>query len=218
MSMAPWNKQSVGIALSVLAVAGCRPPRATPITGITPVAATLPRFELAPGARRIVFAWAMSDGNLAARGDGAARIAGPDSARVDLFLGGAFGGRGASAIVIGDSLRTPPGASMVDLVPPPPLLWAALGRLALPALPDTIIKVAGDTMRAAVGRPEEWRITAVGNRLVRVERVHDGRIVESVDRSKADHVEYHAANHRSLTLDIRQDAPAQPFDNAIWEY
>jgi hypothetical protein len=106
---------------------------------------------------------------------------------------------------------------MTDLVPPAPLLWAAFGRLAIPAASDTIIRVSGDTIRAALGLTNQWRVTAIGNRLARVERVANGRIVESLDRS-GKKVHYQGASRRSLTLEITQDNPAAPFDASIWRY
>jgi len=158
----------------------------------------------------------MQDGDWMARGDGVARIASPDSARVDLFLGGGFGA--ASTILIGDSTRTPPGARLVDLIPTPPLLWAALGRLAVPALADTVIRVSGDTLRAEVGKPVQWRILAVGTELRRVERVSGDRIVEFVERTPASkRVRYELASKRSLELTIGDAQPAS-FNAAIWHY
>jgi len=203
---------------ALLSVISCRPPRATPVRGEVVPEGRLPKLQLAPEPRRVRFSWEATDGNLAARGDGAARLAPPDSVRVDMFLGGGLGGRAASVVLIGDSVRTPPGALMTELIPPPPLLWATLGRLALPALPDTIIRVSGDTTRATIGNPEQWRVTAIGDRLVRVERVDHGRIVEWVDRTGEGRVRYQSTAHRSLLLEIHQDQPASPFDASIWRY
>lgn len=197
--------------------AGCRPPRAEPLRGVVSASAQLPVFEIPPGQRLLRFKWDLVDGDMSTRGDGAARISGPDTARVDLFLGGIFGNRGASAIMIGDSIQFPPGATMTELVPPAPLLWAAFGRLAIPAATDTIIRVSGDTIWAALGRTDQWRVTAIGNHLARVERVANGRIVESLDRS-GKKVRYQGSSRRSLTLEITQDNPAAPFDASIWRY
>ena len=207
-----------GAALATLVLLGAcpRPPKLTPLQGVAPAEARLPALELPAGRRRVVFKWEMDNQGMLARGEGVARVAPPDSARVDLFLGGGFGA--ASVILLGDRTATPPGAGMTDLIPAAPLLWATLGRLAIPALPDTIVRVAGDTLRATVGRPVAWRITAIGGILRRVERVAGDRIVEFVDRTadgKKTH--YELASQRSLQLIVGDEQPAA-FDASIWRY
>jgi hypothetical protein len=210
---------SVACGIMVTLFACRSAPRAAPITGVAPEAAVaLPRLELSAGTRRIRFNWQFADGSMAARGNGVARVAAPDTARVDLFLGGAFGNRGASAIVIGDTLMTPPGAGMTEVIPSAPLLWATLGRLAIPALPDTIIRMSSDTLRASIGRPEQWRVTALAGRLLRLERVDAGRLVESVDLGTPSQVRYQSAARRSLVLEIQQDSLVAPFDASVWQY
>lgn len=207
------------LLVAALILAGCRPPKAEPLQGIAPVSAHLPVFEVPPGQRIVEYKWELLDGDAITRGQGVARISGPDTARVDLFLTGIFGGRGASAIMIGDSLRFPPGATMTELVPPPTLLWAAFGRLAIPPATDTIIRVSGDTLRAAVGLTDQWRVTAISGRFTRLERVAGGRIVESLDRDRSGkRVRYQSSSRRSLTLEFTKDIPAAPFDASIWRY
>ncbi|PYP65554.1 MAG: hypothetical protein DMD26_10640 [Gemmatimonadetes bacterium] len=95
----------------------------------------VPHAALPLGYHQIVFDWELQDRELAGRGEGVARIAAPDSARLDLFLGGGFGS--GVAVLIDDSLQVPGGSMARRLIPPPPLLWAALGRLAVPAFRDT---------------------------------------------------------------------------------
>ncbi|MFI5228924.1 MAG: hypothetical protein ACHQWU_07635, partial [Gemmatimonadales bacterium] len=155
-------------------------PRLTPLTGAPAPVERLPRAALPLGHRKIVFTWLLEDRDLSGKGDGVARIAGPDSARLDFFLAGGFGS--GAAILIGDSLRTPGNDLARRLVPPTPLLWAVLGRVALPNLPDTVIRVEGITLRADVGRPVAWRLTFHGDSLVRAERVDGGRVAEWVER------------------------------------
>jgi hypothetical protein len=166
--------------------------------------------------QQVAFKWEMDDNTIVARGDGVARLAPPDSARVDLFLAGGFGA--AAAVLIGDSLRVPRGGGVERMVPPPPLLWAALGRLALPAVPDTIIRVLGDTLRASLGTPVQWRVTAVANELTRVERISGDRIVEWVERIPGQRVRYELSGQRSLVLHIQTRQPAPPFDASIWRF
>jgi hypothetical protein len=192
--------------------------RARPLAGVaTEAAVALPLFELPDGHRRIAFKWELNDNALIFRGDGLARLAAPDSARVDLVMGGLFGG-GASVTLIGDSTRVPPNATMTHLIPSAPLLWATFGRLAIPALPDTVIRMSGDTLRADIGSPAQWRVTAVNRALLRLERISDGRIVESVDRTPGKPVRYESANRRTLIMTLVRDDSIPGFDRAIWTY
>ncbi len=125
---------------ALLGLAACRPPRLTPLTGDLLPATRLPRAVIRPGHHRIVFNWEVSQYTMTTRGEGAARIASPDSARLDFFLGpGVFAG---AVIVIGDSLRTPPGGDTpAGLIPSTTLLWAALGRVTLPNPPESVHQV-----------------------------------------------------------------------------
>jgi hypothetical protein len=207
-----------GLLVGLIGVTvACGAPRARPLTGVTPVDATLPHLELPPGYQKVTFGWSVDESSMVIRGDGVARIAPPDSARVDLVLGGGFGGM--SAILIGNEATFPPHATMTDLMPPPPLLWAAFGRLALPALPDTVIRVSGDTLRADIGQPAQWRVTVVRDTLTALERLDTGRIVESVVRESKTLVRYEsAADHRTLVLTIKKIEPANTFDASLWTY
>lgn len=208
--------RGVSVALVAAASVACAP-RAAPITGVAPAAGVrLPATTLPPGHRRISFQWTLRDPAFTARGDGAARLAAPDSARVDLFLAGGFGA--AAAILVGDSVRVPPRSTGAELVPPPPMLWAALGRLALPAVTDTVLRVAGDTLRATLGQPVRWRVEVVRDTLRRLERIEDGRIAEWVERGAGGSVRYELAGQRALTLRIEQDVPSSPFDASVWRF
>jgi hypothetical protein len=209
-----------GVRLAVaalLAVAAACAPRIHSLPGVAPLNATLPSFPLPVTPQKITFKWELDQGEIVGRGEGVARLGPPDHARVDLFLGGGFGAA-AAAILDGDSLIVPPGSNGRDLVPPAPLLWAALGRLALPAVPDTIIRVSGDTLRASLGAPVRWRVTAVGSQLTRVERVAGDRVVEWVDRDPGKKIRYELSGRRSLVLDIEIQQPVPPFDASIWRF
>ena len=206
----------VSVLSAVIALSACAP-RIHSLPGVAPLNATLPSFALPPEPQKLTFKWELNDNSIVARGDGVARLGPPDHARVDLFLGGGFGAA-AAAVLVGDSLFVPPGSNGRDLVPPAPLLWAALGRLALPAVPDTIIRVSGDTLRASLGAPVQWRITSVDGQLTRVERVSGDRIVEWVDRRPGKQIRYELSGRRSLVLDIEIQQPVAPFDASIWRF
>lgn len=205
-------------ALCVAITAIACVPRLTPLTGVEAPAGRLPATTIVPGHHKIVFNWELEDRDMNGRGDGAARIASPDSARLDFFFGGGFGG---GAVLIGDSLRVPSGVGdMVRrLIPPPTLLWAVLGRVALPNLPDTVIRVEGDTLRADIGNPVAWRLTFRGDTLTRAERVDRGRVVEWVERGNGPQIRYRSeTGRRSLRLTITKMDEVPEFDASIWRF
>ena len=200
-----------------LGVPACAP-KLQPLGG-TVAPAVFPRAELPRGQHRILFRWEMEDGDMLTRGDGAARVAGPDSVRLDFFLAGGLGG--GAAVLIDEELRLPRTADDFArrLIPPAPLLWAALGRLAVPPSRDTTARVDGDTLRADIGAPAQWRVTFIRDTLRRLERVTDGRVVEWVDRGgRSDRVRYQLEpNRRRLDLFISRSEPSA-FDQTIWVF
>lgn len=198
------------VALSL----ACAPPAAKPLGGMIAPRTALPASELGPGHRQIVFDWEFEQGDARMRGEGVVRIAPPDSARLDLFLGGGFGG--GAAVLIGDSLRAPLVESARRLIPPAPMLWAAFGRLAIPAAADTTVRVDGSTIRADIGAAPVWRAEFHGPRLARLERIDDGRVRDFVNRRERE-VVYESFSPRSkLTLRIKRDEPTTGFDAKIW--
>ena len=194
---------------------GCAP-RARPLEGAPAPATRVPSGQLPSGRTQTSFRWEYEEPDLSARGEGVARVAPPDSARLDLFLGGGFGG--GAAVLVGDELRLPGGADGIRrYIPPPPLLWAALGRLAVPPSPDTSARVDGDILRADIGRDPVWRATFAGEQLVRLERIDDGRITAWVARETEQRVRYRdERSGRTLTLTVERRENAQDFDPRIW--
>jgi hypothetical protein len=188
-------------------------PRAGALRG----AATPARFpitDIPRGHQRLVFRWEYVDQALAAKGEGIARVASPDSVRLDFYLDGGLGG--GYAIVVGDSISTPGGDQVRRYLPPVALLWAVLGRLAVPPAPDTVAKVDGEALRADIGRNPVWRVTFVADHLTRLERIVDGRRLEWVARSGSDVRYQNERSSRSLTLKITSTDEAPPFDPATW--
>ena len=204
----------ITLVATAIGAAACVP-HLSPLSGTTLPASALPRPTMPPGRAKIVFNWELQDRETTTRGEGAARVAFPDSARLDFFLAGGIAGGGA--VLIGDSLQAPGGDFIRKLIPPPPMLWAALGRLALPNLPDTVIRGEGTSVRADIGRPVNWRLTFHGDTLVRVERVDGDRVLEWVDRSDPKHVSYrNTVARRSLQLTITRTDEVPSFDASIW--
>jgi hypothetical protein len=101
-------------------------------------------------------------------------------------------------------------------IPPPPLLWAALGRLAIPPLSDTVVKIDGALTRADIGRPLQWRVTLKGDTLVGLEHISDGKITESLTRGANGVMSFEAPGaRRTLRLTILRDEIGS-FDASIW--
>ena len=206
-----WHTLGRTVVFVVTAI-GCAP-RAGGLTG-TPVPARFPNANLPRGNQRIVFRWEYVDQALAAKGEGIARVSAPDSVRMDFFLDGGLGG--GYAIVIGDSVWTPGGDQVRRYLPPVSLLWAALGRLAVPPLPDTVAKVDGNALRADIGRNPVWRVTFTSDRLSRLERIANGKRLEWVSHNGQDIRYQNERSSRSLTLKISGSNEAPPFDPVIW--
>lgn len=204
------------VALVALVVAiGCAPPRVAALPGAIVPAQQLPIGAPLTGHRKIVFQWELRDGEMTARGDGVARIASPDSIRLDFFLGGGYGG--GAAVLIGDSLTVPGPQMARRLVPPRALLWAALGRLDLPAERDTVVRVDAGVIRADIGAPVHWRVTFRGDSLTRLERLDGGRLQEWVERSADQKVQYrNESSRRSLSLVIQRSDAVTAFHSSIW--
>jgi hypothetical protein len=200
-------------ALIIVAALGCAP-TAAPLKGVLAPDRSLPSLSLPFGHRHVVFKWDYEGGGVAARGDGSVRTAAPDSARLDFFLGGGLGA--GAAVLIGDSLRSPHAELARRYIPPSPMMWAALGRLAVPALPDTVLRVEGDVLRADVGRPVQWRVTIRRDTLLGLEHISGGKIIESIAHGPDGVVTYSAPRaRRRLELTILRDEPGS-FDASIW--
>ncbi|MGH7710992.1 MAG: hypothetical protein ACREOG_06890 [Gemmatimonadaceae bacterium] len=213
------------LVMLLLLYTACRAPRVAPLTGV-PASVALPHTSLPPGHQTIVFRWAFSDRIFSANGDGAARVAAPDSVRLDFF---SDRGEGLGfAIVLGDSIYTPGGDQARRYLPPVPLLWAAFGTLRLVGA-DTILRVDGDTLRADIvsdtlAQPNSlpatfWRVAFAGRDLVRLERVSDRRLEEFVERRDSVSVRYrHNGARRSLGLTLQRRTRGEQFDPTIWQH
>ena len=204
------KKSSLLILLGAL---GCVP-TAPPLKGVLAPDRSLPSLQLATGHRQLVFKWEYQEGDIAARGDGSVRTAAPDSARLDFFLGGGLGA--GAALLIGDSLRSPHVELARRYIPPSPMMWAALGRLAIPPLPDTVIRIDGGLVRADIGRPVQWRVAIRGDTLVALEHLSAGKITERLARESNGQLVYQAPGaRRRLALTILREQPGS-FDDSIW--
>lgn len=200
--------------MALLLILGACAPTAAPLKGVLAPNRSLPSLSIPGGHRHLVFKWDYQEGDIAARGDGSIRTASPDSARLDFFLGGGLGAGGA--ILIGDSLRTPHADLARRYIPPTPLLWAALGRLSIPPLPDTVVRIDGAITRADIGRPLQWRVAIKGDTLVELDHIVDGKITESLTREPDQTLTFRAPGaRRTLRLTVIREQPGS-FDASIW--
>ena len=198
-------------------------PRARPLVGVE-TAARLPAAQLPAVPQLIRFAWRYDDDTFDVKGDGVVRSGPPDRARLDLFIANGFGN--GMAILQGDSLFVPGIDLIRRFLPPPPLLWGALGRLALPAGRDTVARQDGDTLRADISGTDidkrTWRVHFANAQLVRIERIEDGRVVEWTERTPQPDgtltLRYrNAAGRRSLAIDVSEVINiVEGFDDSIW--
>ncbi len=199
---------TVGLVALALSVGGAAClPHAAPLAGAAaPRSVALPRIGLPPQPRRVTFTWRYEEQNgVSVRGEGVARVVPPDSARLQFFLAGGYGS--GTAALAGDHLELPDRDEFRRLIPAAPLLWAALGRLAVPPAADTILRLDGDTLRADVGHAPTWRVTLVRDSLRRVERIDNGRVSERLDRSATSVLYRHEVERRSLRIDLVRDTP-----------
>jgi len=201
------------LAILLLIVAACTP-AAAPLKGVLAPDRSLPPISMPSGHRHVVFKWDYQEGDMVARGDGSIRTAAPDSARLDFFLGGGLGAGGA--VLIGDSLRAPHADLARRYIPPIPLMWAALGRLAIPALSDTVVRIDGELTRADIGRPLQWRVALKGDTLVELDHISDGKITESLTRGPNGLLTFQAPGaRRILRFTVVREEPGS-FNASIW--
>ena len=216
-----------GRTMALLAFAACAP-HARPLTGI-PTRNALPPTALPVRPQQLRFSWSYKDETFEANGDGVVRVQAPDKARLDFFLRN--GMAGGYAILVGDSLIVP-GIDLVRrFLPPVPLLWGTLGRLAVPATPDTATRSDGDSLRADLGAlrggdasradGRAWRVVFGGNALARIEHIEGGKVIEWMTRRRGSTGQWelrytHETAKRSLRIAVSDTTTVERFDDAIW--
>jgi hypothetical protein len=221
------RRAALYLALSVLACAPRRP------AGLVPEAAAVVEREQVEawvagsrptGHRTIRFRWQLQDDRGAAGGRGTARIAAPDSVRLDV-VGPLGAGRGA-AVVVGDSAQwTDPPDIIERLVPSYPLMWAMFGVERMPPA-DAALRGLADS----AGTIWEWTSGAdtvtytrrtVPARLVAESR-QGGKVVGRVETElgadglpTASRLMVPSVPAR-LTLTFTASAPSESFPSDLW--
>ncbi len=174
---------------------------------------------------RIVFAWQLNDGGQRLGGRGVARVEPPDKARLDLFLDN--GETVVRAALVDGELRLPPGSSN-DILPPPALMWGALGVFH-PLAGARMLgadRLEGEAVRLRYAYAERGEIhyRVAGGLLSSLEIVDRGRVVQRVDVGVERDARYpleatyrNVAEFRELRLVRESLSIVAPFDPEIWD-
>ena len=174
---------------------------------------------------QIVFGWWANERGVRARGRGAARVAPPARARLDLFLEN--GETAMRAALVDSEIRLPPGAPD-DMLPPPDLMWAVLGVVhpSPRATFDGGDELEDGSIRLRYGYPDgtELHYQVLGTALQRVEVLRGGRVVEEVelvvgaDGPRPTEATYrHLTDFRELSLVRESMEVVAPFPEEIWD-
>jgi hypothetical protein len=207
------RRRTLVMVVPVLGLAACARAIA-PLRGTPAPPGSIPVLALS-GSRHIVFRWEFNEDAMVARGEGVARLTAPDSARLDFFVDGGFGS--GSALVFGDRVVAPGGNLVQGMLPSAPMLWAAVGRLAVPPSADTIAAIDGSVLRADIGGSPRWRVAITDGRLAMLERVDGDRVSERLTRSDNGTVLYaNTAARRTLKITITRQEEVPGFDASIW--
>jgi len=174
---------------------------------------------------RIIFSWRLNEGGQRVQGRGVARVESPDKARLDLFLEN--GETVVSAALVGGDLRMPAGARE-DILPPPDLLWGALGvfrpregsrLLGAERLDDGASRLRYDSSE---GGELHYMVHEGG--LTALELVEGGHAVQWVRLARAESDRYpveatyrNTAEFRELRLERESLDVVAPFDPDIWD-
>lgn len=173
---------------------------------------------------RVDFEWSLSEPGLRVAGKGVARLE-PDKARLDMFLR-----NGANVITIAlvdDEVRVPPG-QMFNVLPAPPLLWAALGvfrpddsmtLLGGEALGDDVVR-----LRYELDDGTELRYRIDAGRVQRVEIREDGHVLHRVTLTLEDGYDHpteatyrHMSAFRELKVRIDSVKTVETYPARIWD-
>ena len=154
----PVATRALGILVTACAATACASSGSFAGDSVAPliaqqrVTATAPKRPL-----QVVFDWSLRERESRFTGSGAARVQPPYLGRLDLF--GPRGETYLSAAIDGERMQLPAGAP-ADVLPPPAMLWSALGVLYPPADAELIGTSTNGTgeprLEYARGR-ERWR-------------------------------------------------------------
>lgn len=222
----PWA-QGAAFAVLVLTLQACGgQPAGTPVPRIDAerAAARALATSQVTAPSRVDFEWSLSEPSLRVAGKGVARLE-PDKARLDMFLR-----NGANVITIAlvdGEVRVPPG-QMFNVLPAPPLLWAALGvfrpddsmtLLGGEALGDDVVR-----LRYELDDGTELRYRIDAGRVQRVEIREDGHVLHRVTLTLEDGYDHpteatyrHMSAFRELKVRIDSVKTVETYPASIWD-
>ena len=210
------------VALCLL-LAACGPRRLSvvgPVADPAMVAGALAASTAPEDPMQLIFEWQANDGGVRGRGRGVARVEPAYKARLDLFL--ANGETALRAALVEGELRLPPGAPD-DMLPPPDLMWGALGVLR----PDADAELLGGDrledgslrLRYSDADGGELHYQISDGLLTRVDQVENGRVVQEVMLSFAEPGRYptqatyrHRTEFRELRMTRESIEIVPPFE------
>ncbi len=211
----------------LVGVAACGPRRLA-VVGPAPdpaaTAAALERRTALQAPARIDFQWSYVETDMRSGGRGVARVEPPAYARLDLFLGN--GETILRAALVDDGYRLPPGTE-VRMLPPPGLMWGALGVFRTDAGARLLggDRLEGGAVRLRYGYPGgvELHYQVEGEELVRVDLLEGGELrqwvalVPDPEGSRPLEARYRdQVEVRELRLERTSVRPSDPFPAAIW--
>lgn len=171
--------------------------------------------------RMLVFDWRLQDGQARFSGSGAARMApAPPRVRLDLF--GPQDEGYLSAVLRDGQLFVPTGVP-AELIPPAPLLWAALGVIRPPdgaRLLSAVREGNGSTL--VYGADDgDWRYVVRDGRLRSAEwsSARGARhtvAIEPGEGAPRRSVYRDWQQYRELTLELEREEPVQGFPSDTW--
>lgn len=167
------------LAGSVAASCQPKPASVAPAAGFVP--STREAFAqaaraTAPSQRQVIrLTWRSDDGRLQLSGNGAARVAPPDSMRVDIAA--ALGLGRATVIFTGDGVVAQPPALVDQVLPDRFALWAVLGVMRAPSDIATVARFDDGTQNV-------WRVTDAAGRLTIFEL--SGGALSAITRSEGE--------------------------------
>lgn len=225
LSRLVWRTASL---TAVALVVACHPPRPAviaPIPDAEGAARALQDDTDLTEPLQIVFSWQLNDGGQRVRGRGVARVEPPYRARLDLFLDN--GETVISAALVDQELRLPPGAPE-DILPPPDLMWGALGVFR-PQEGTRLVsgdRLEGQGVRLTYAYDGGTRLQyeAVDGVLRSLELLDGSYVVQRVDVSAEREDGYpteatyrNLADFRELKLERESLQKHDPFEPSIWD-
>ncbi len=149
---------------------------------------------------RAIFAWSLNEAGMRVHGRGVARMEPPYRLRLDLFLEN--GETLAQAALVGDDIRIPPWAP-AEVIPPPPLLWAALGVFrpgnGVPLVGGETLSETEIALHYLLSSEIQLRFKLTDGEVEEAELIRDGHVEERVRVVRADAANaLHNATYRNL--------------------